>query len=242
MSLSHEQKTRYFGTIFLKEVGERGQEILLNSKIAVIGCGGLASAALIYLVNSGVGMVTIIDDDCVSYTNLPRQTLFNKFDVGDYKVDVAKDKLKVINYDTVVLPFKERLTKDNAKKLLTGHDIVLDCTDNFESKFLINDVCMELGIPFVIAGVNDFQGQVSTCIPGKSKDFKSLFSTLPIDIDPKYIYEDQGVFPFAVGVVGDLAGSEVIKYLLNIGELLTDKMAVINLLNNQFKIIKFPEQ
>ncbi len=240
MSLSHEQKTRYFNTIFLEEIGERGQEILLNSKVAVVGCGGLANTALIYLANSGIGMITIIDDDCVSYTNLPRQILFNKFDVGDYKVDVAKEKLKVINYDTVVVPFKERLTKENAKELLKGHDIVLDCTDNFETKFLINDICNELNIPFVIAGVDHFQGQIATCIPGKSKDFKSLFSTLPIHIDKKYMEEDQGVFPFSVGVIGDIAGSEVVKYLLSIGELLTDKMAVVNLLNNQYKIIKYP--
>ena len=186
-------------------------------------------------------MITIIDDDCVSYTNLPRQILFNKFDVGDYKVDVAKEKLKVFNYDSVIVPFKEKLTKDNAKELLKGHDIVLDCTDNFKSKFLINDVCVELGIPFVIAGVDHFQGQVVTCIPGKTKDFKSLFSTLPINNDPKSISEEEGVFPFSVGVIGDIAGSEVVKYLLNIGELLTDKMGVFDLLNNQFKIIKLPE-
>ena len=240
MSLSHEQRTRYFNAIQLPEIGERGQEILLNSKIAVVGCGGIASTALIYLANSGIGMITIIDDDNVSYMNIPRQILFNKFDVGDYKVDVAKEKLKVINYDTVVLPFKERLTKDNAKKLLRGHDIVIDCTDNFETKFLVNDICKELDIPFIIAGVSDYQGQVTTCIPNKSKDFKSLFNTLPTSKHHKTA-EEEGFFPFSVGLVGEVAGAEAIKLLLNAGELLTNKMAVFNLLNNQYKVIKFPE-
>ena len=239
MPLTKKQQEQYFHTTFLKEIGEEGQLKLLRSKVAVVGCGGLASSALIYLTSIGVGNITIIDNDVVSLSNLPRQNLFTYDQCGELKVLAAKERLEKINPDVTINMINQRLNESNASKLLSGHDIVLDCTDNFETKFLINDTCLKLNIPFVIAGVRDYQGQVSTCIPNKTKDFKSLFSTLPINIDEKIKKEDQGVFPMSVGVIADIAAAEVVKYLLNIGELLIDKMLVINLLNNHYQIIKF---
>ena len=239
MPLTKKQQEQYFHTTFLKEISEEGQLKLLRSKIAVVGCGGLASSALIYLTSIGVGNITIIDNDFVSLSNLPRQNLFTYDQCGELKVLAAKERLEKINPDVTINMVNQRLDESNSSKLLSGHDIVLDCTDNFETKFLINDTCLKLNIPFVIAGVRDYQGQVSTCIPNKTKDFKSLFSVLPVNIDDKYKKIDQGVFPMSVGVVADIAASEVVKYLLNIGELLIDKMLVINLLNNHYQIIKF---
>lgn len=239
MPLTKKQQEQYFHTTFLKEIGEEGQLKLLRSKVAVVGCGGLASSALIYLTSIGVGNITIIDNDFVSLSNLPRQNLFTYDQCGELKVLAAKERLEKINPDVTINMINQRLDELNASKLLSGHDIVLDCTDNFETKFLINDTCLKLNIPFVIAGVRDYQGQVSTCIPNKTKDFKSLFSVLPVNIDDKYKKIDQGVFPMSVGVIADIAASEVAKYLLNIGELLIDKMLVINLLNNHYQIIKF---
>ena len=239
MPLTQKQQEQYFHTTFLKEIGEEGQLKLLRSKVAVVGCGGLASSALIYLTSIGVGNITIIDNDFVSLSNLPRQNLFTYDQCGELKVLAAKERLEKINPDVTINMINQRLDELNASKLLSGHDIVLDCTDNFETKFLINDTCLKLNIPFVIAGVRDYQGQVSTCIPNKTKDFKSLFSVLPVNIDDKYKKIDQGVFPMSVGVIADIAASEVAKYLLNIGELLIDKMLVINLLNNHYQIIKF---
>lgn len=237
MPLTKKQQEQYFHTTFLKEIGEEGQLKLLHSKVAVVGCGGLASSALIYLTSIGVGHITIIDDDVVSLSNLPRQNLFTYDECGKLKVDVAKDRLERINPDVTINAINLRLKEDNAEELLKGHDVVLDCTDNFETKFLINDTCQKLNITYVIAGVRDYQGQVLTCIPNKTKDFKSLFSTLPINIDEKVKKADQGVFPMSVGVIADIAAAEVIKILLNIGELLTDKLLVINLLKNQYQII-----
>lgn len=238
--LSNTQKEIYSHSIALDEIKEIGQEKLLNSKVAVIGCGGLASSCLIYLVSIGVGHISIIDDDVIEISNLPRQILFNVSDAGKYKVEAAKEKLAKQNKDVSIDIYKTRLSKDNAIELLQGHDVVLDCTDNFESKFLINDICLQLNIPFVIAGVSDYQGQVTTVIPYKSQDFKSIFSIIPksSDVDP---VEKLKVFPLAVGVVSDIAAMEVIKVLLNIGELLTDKMLVVNILNNHYQIIKFPK-
>ena len=239
--LNKEQKERYYHTTFLKEIGEQGQERLLKSNIVVIGCGGLGSASLRYLASIGIGNITIIDNDVVSISNLPRQVLYEYNDIGKSKVDIVKERLERINPDIKIKSINQRLDDNNAKELLKGYNIVLDCTDNFETKFLINDICLKLNIPFVISGVRDYQGQVTTCIPNKTKDFKSLFSVLPINIDDKYKKEDQGIFPLSVAVVGNIAGSEVIKYLLNIGELLLDKLLLIDLLNNHFQIVKYPK-
>lgn len=241
MSLTNRQKERYYHSTFLKEITEKGQEKLLNSKIIVIGCGGLGSASLPFLVSMGVGHITIVDFDKVSLSNLPRQIMYDESEIGQYKVDVAKKKLERLNKDVEIIAFKERLTEENASKIIEGHQIVLDCTDNFETKFLINDTCMKLGIPFVIAGIRDYQGQVTTCIPGKSKDFKSLFSELPINIDEKYVKADQGVYPMSVGLIGNIASSEIVKFLLNIGDLAVNSLLIVNLLTNRFQVIKYPK-
>ena len=232
---------KYFHTTFLKEIGIEGQKKLLNSKVLVIGAGGLAASSLLYLTSMGVGHIDIVDDDKIEYNNLPRQIIFDEDDVGQYKVDVLKAKLQKKNKDVSVIPIKERLNASNALKIISNHDIVLEFTDNFETKFLVNDICLTLNIPFVISGVSDYQGQVMTCLPNKSKDFKSLFSELPVNIDEKYKKEDQGVFPLSIGVISDIASSEAIKYLLHIGELLLNKMVVINLLTNKYQIIELPD-
>ena len=241
MSLTDKQKEKYYHSTFLKEIGELGQEKLLNSKILVVGCGGLGCSALPYLVSSGVGNITIIDFDKVSLSNLPRQVMYDESGIGQYKVEVAKKKLEKLNPDVKITAIKDRLTNENIERIIQGHQIVLDCTDNFETKFLINDACMKFTIPFVIAGVRDYQGQVTTCIPGKSKDFKSLFSELPINIDEKYIKLDQGVFPISVGLIGNIASSEVIKFLLNIGDLLLNSLLICNLLTIKYQIVKYPK-
>ena len=233
---------KYFHTTFLKEIGVRGQEKLLKSKVLVIGAGGLASPALIYLASMGVGHISVVDDDIVSISNLPRQIIFDEEDVDKKKVDVIKTKLEKKNKDISIHVYDTKIKEDNALDIIKGHDIVLECSDDFFTKFLVNDTCLELGIPFVIAGVSDYQGQVVTCIPHKSKDFKSLFSTLPIDIDDKYKEEDQGVFPPSIGVISDIACAEVIKCLLEIGSTLLDKMLIVNLLNNKIQIIAFPSE
>lgn len=234
-------EVRYAHTIALKEIGVSGQEKLKNSKVAVIGAGGLASSALLLLSSMGVGSITIIDNDVVSLTNLPRQILYSDSDIGNSKVEVAKKKLELLNPNVHICALNERLEASNAIELLKGHDVILDCTDNFETKFLIDDTCKELNIPFVIAGVSDYQGQVCTCIPMKSQDFKSLFSTLPINIEEKYKLDDFGVYPIAVNTISNIAANEVVKLLVGFGDLLLDQMLVYNLKTNHFNIIKFPQ-
>ena len=231
-------KDRYFCSTFLKEIKEEGQLKLLNSKVVVVGAGGLGSHILPLLVSSGVGFISVIDDDVISISNLPRQTLFDEKDVGKKKANAAKRKLSKLNSGVIVKTHITRLNKSNASRLLKGFDIVIDATDNFETKFLINDVCVKNEIPFVCSGVSDFKGQVMTYIPNESIDFKSLFSELPVNIEQKYIDEDQGVYPPAVAVIGNIAASETIKYLIGNKSLLSKEMLIVDLLDYNFHKIK----
>ena len=235
--LTKEQQERYFCSTFLKNIKEEGQIRLLNSRVLVVGAGGLGSHALTILATSGIGHITIVDNDIVKIDNLPRQSIYEYKDIGKFKALCAKRRLRKLNPDVDIKVCNVYLNKNNAKRLLKDHDIILDCTDNFESKFLINDACLKLGIPFVIAGVSDYKGQVMTCIPNKSRDFKSLFSELPINIDEKYKEEDKGVFPPAVAVVSNIAAAEVMKYLIGLDNLLLDSLLVIDTLDNHYQMI-----
>ena len=237
--LSQEQIKKYYCSIKLKGIDIKGQAKLLNSKVLVVGAGGLASSVLMYLASSGVGYIGIIDDDFIALDNLPRQILYNSSDIGKKKVETAKKRLKSLNKDIKVKVYDEKLTIDNAKMVIKGYDIVLDCVDNFETKFLIDDVCVSLKIPFVSGGVSDYKGQVMTYVPGISKDFKYLFSELPVNIDEKY-KDDDGVFPPAVGIIGNIECSEALKLLLGIGKLLTNQMLIVDTLNWNIQKIKFP--
>ena len=232
------QKEKYFCTTFLNEIGEKGQAKLFASKVLVIGAGGLASSTLLYLASSGVGTIGVVDFDKVSLDNLPRQILYGEKDIGKFKVDAVKEKLESLNSDIHVKTYKTKLDEKNAKELFKGYDIVLDCVDNFETKFIINDVCKELSIPLVTAGVSGYAGQVMVVTPKSKHDFKSIFSTLPLNISKEDKDADRGVFPLAVATVSNIQCNEVLKLLLDIGDHLIDKMLVIDTSNNKYNIFK----
>ena len=234
-NMNQEQLDRYYCSIYLKDIKEEGQLKLLRSRVLVIGAGGLGSYVLPLLASSGVGFIGVVDNDIVNRNNLPRQTIYEYKDIGKYKVSVVKRRLERLNPDVHVKAYRSLLTKNNGR-IVKEYDLVIDCTDNFESKFLINDLCLKYHIPFITAGVSDYKGQVLTCIPGKSTDFKSIFDELPINIDEKY-KDDDGVFPSAVAVIGDIACNEALKYLLGIGTLLTDTLLVVDTLNNHYQKI-----
>ena len=237
-SLNENEIKHYYHSIKLKGFDEAGQLKLLNSKVLVIGVGGLGSAVLPLLVSSGVGHIGIVDDDIVSLNNLPRQTLYNVKDIDKPKVEVAKKHLRLMNPGVKIKAYKMRLNEENAKEIIKGYQLVIDCTDNFETKFLINDICVLLKKPFITGGVDDYKGQVMTYIPKISKDFKSLFSELPINIEEKYKVDDEGIYPVIVGIIGNIISSECLKYLTGIGEVLINKLLVVDLLENRFEIFK----
>ena len=231
--LTKEQLDRYQYTIGLEDIKEEGQLKLLNSSVLVVGAGGLGSAALLALGSIGVGHIGIVDNDVISATNLPRQIIYGIKDVGKGKAITAKKVLKKKNPDIDVKVYPYRLDEKNARRIIKKYDIVLDCTDNFESKFLINDTCVKLKKPFVTAGVMDYKGQIMTVVPG-SADFKSLFDELP-----KYNRDDdKSVYPLAVSIISNIAASEVVKCLLNLGELLINSLLVVDTLKTSFKKIK----
>ena len=232
--LNQEQLNKYQYTIGLKEIKEEGQLKLLNSSVLVVGAGGLGSAALLALTSIGVGCIGIVDNDVINASNLPRQTIYGIKDVGKGKAITAKKVLKNKNPDIEVKAYSYRLDETNARRIIKKYDIILDCTDNFETKFLINDTCVKLKKPFVVAGVMDYKGQIMTVIPPKTADFKSLFDELP-KYDPN---DDKSIYPLAVSVISNIAASEVIKYLLNLGDLLTNSLLVVDTLKTSFKKIK----
>ncbi len=236
--LSKRQTDRYFCSTFLKEIGEAGQLKLLNSKVLVVGAGGLASSTLLYLSTIGVGTIGIVDFDRINLNNLPRQIIYDEDQVGLYKVDVASKVLNKKNPDVKVVTYKEKFSEQNAKEIIKDYDLVLACVDNFDTEFVINDACKALGIPFVSAGVSGFNGQIMFVSKESKSDFKSLFSTLPLNVPKEIKDKDRGVYPLAVAIVSNIQCSEAIKYLLGIGSSLKDEMLVVDTLKLRFEKYK----
>lgn len=235
--LSKKQLEKYDCSIFLNEIGSEGQSKLLNSKILVIGAGGLASSTISYLMSVGINTLGVVDFDKVNLSNLPRQIIYDENDLGKLKTDVVKNKFEKKNEDTILKTYCLKLDNNNASDIFKDYDIVLDCVDNFDTKFVINDACIELGIPLVSAGVSGFKGQVMMVSKQSKHDFKSLFSTYP-KITEKEKMEDRGVFPLAVALVSNVQCAEALKYLLGIGEPLIDEILVIDTIKMNFEKFK----
>lgn len=241
MNLTYEQNKRYSRQLVMKEIGESGQKKLLSSSVLVIGAGGLGSPALMYLASAGVGTIGIADADEVDVSNLQRQVIHNCADIGKAKVESAKEKINKLNPDVNVKTYKTYVNSENIAELISDYDFVLDCTDNFGSKFLINDYCVKAEKPFCHAGVVGFEGQLMTYIPHKSPCYRCVFEEEPKAGDiplPKEI----GVISAACGVTGSLQAMEAIKFLLSKGELLCGYMLIYNALNATFRKIKLPKQ
>ncbi len=238
--MNNEQLERYARHISLEEVGEIGQQKLLNSKVLVIGAGGLGSPALMYLVASGVGTIGIADDDCVDLSNLQRQIIHLNSDIENKKVKSAESKLKAMNPDVKINTYSMRINKYNIMDLIKDYDFILDCTDNFETKFLINDACVIAKKPFSHAGILRFEGQLMTYVPNQGACYRCIFKSPP-PLGTVPTVRQVGVIGAVCGVTGTLQALEAIKYILGKGELLTGHMLCFNALTMQFRKIKLPE-
>jgi adenylyltransferase/sulfurtransferase len=225
-----EQLQRYSRQIILPNVGAKGQKKLLNSKVLVLGAGGLGSPAAYYLTAAGVGEVGIIDMDVVDISNLQRQILHFTEDIGKPKTVSAIEKLEALNPDVIITPIQERITRENVCQIIDKFDFILEGSDNFATKFLINDACVSLGKPFTIAGVLRFEGQMMTVVPGNSNCYRCVFPEPP---PPGTVpsCQEAGVFGTVTGLFGSLQASEAIKYLLGIGELLIGRMLIFDVLS-----------
>lgn len=235
MRFTNEQIERYSRQIILKEVGGKGQEKLLNSKVLVIGAGGLGAPALLYLAAAGVGTIGIVDGDLVDLSNLQRQVIHFTPDVGKEKVLSAKEKIEKINPDVKVITYKSRVNSENIREIIRDYDFIIDGTDNFPAKFLINDACFFENKPYSHGGILRFQGQTMTFIPGETC-YRCIFNSPP----PKGAVpscSEAGIIGSMAGLLGTIQASEAIKYILSVGELLTSKLLFIDLLNLEFRVI-----
>lgn len=234
MELSEQQIERYSRHIILEEVGGQGQEKLLESKVLIVGAGGLGAPAALYLGAAGIGTIGLIDADKVDLTNLQRQVIHHTADVGVEKVKSAENKINAINPDVTVKTYHQWAKADNIREIVREYDFVIDGTDNFAAKFLVNDACWFEKKAYSHAGILRFDGQLITVVPGQSTCYRCIFgSPPPAGSVPSC--SQAGVLGVLAGVIGSLQATEAIKYLLGIGDLLTDTLLTYNALKMQFR-------
>ena len=237
MKSDHTSYERYQRQIILKEFGEAGQQKLQQSKVLVIGAGGLGCPALQYLAAAGVGTIGIVDDDVISISNLHRQVLYSTFDIGCSKAEKAKHTLTRLNPDINIIAHNERLTTQNALAIIGAYDIVIDGTDNFASRYLINDACVLLSKPLVYGAVSQFEGQVAIFnYQNKngevSVNYRDLFPNPPKDGEVLNCAE-AGVLGVLPGIIGTMQANETIKLITGMGEPLINSLLTYNALNNR---------
>lgn len=239
MAFSNEQLERYARHIILKEIGVKGQKKLLAGKVLIIGAGGLGAPAAMYLAAAGVGTIGIVDADEVDLSNLQRQIIHLTADVGKPKVISAKETMEAMNPDVKVIAMQEFVSSENILDLIKDYDFIIDGTDNFPAKFLINDACVMAKKPFSHAGIIRFKGQLMTYVPGQGPCYRCVFRDPP----PKNAVptcKEAGVVGAMGGVIGSLQAMEAIKYLTGVGELLTGRLMTFDAIKMEFRTITLP--
>jgi len=234
LKLNEDQIRRYSRQIILPEVGGKGQKTLLNSKVLVVGAGGLGSPVTYYLAAAGVGTIGIIDYDAVDISNLQRQILHSTSDIGRPKVISAKETLEGLNPDVKIKAYQDKLTKDNVVSLISDYDLVIDGVDNFSARYLLNDACVLEGKTMIEAGVLRWDGMVMTILPRKGPCYRCIFPTPPSPENAPTCQE-AGIIGASAGLIGIVEATEAIKYLLNVGDLLVGRMLIYNALESRFQ-------
>ena len=237
--LTESQIERYSRQILLPNVGGKGQERLLKAKVLIIGAGGLGSPAALYLASAGIGKIGIVDFDKVELNNLQRQIVHTFKSVGEPKVESAKNTLNAINQDVEIVPYELRLTSENILDIIKDYDIIVDGSDNFPTRYLVNDACVLSGKPLCHGGIFRFDGQAITILPEKSACYRCLFPEPP---PPGLVpsCQEAGILGAVAGVIGTIQANEVLKYVLGIGNLLAGKLLVFNALDSSFRQVKVP--
>ena len=242
MAFTNEQLERYSRHIILKEVGVKGQKKLLAGKVLIIGAGGLGSPAAMYLAAAGVGTIGLVDSDVVDLSNLQRQILHATGDVGKPKVVSGRETINALNPDVEVVTYNEWVHSGNLLDIIKDrdYDFILDGTDNFPVKFLINDACVMLKKPFSHAGIIRFQGQTMTYVPGRGPCYRCVFKNPPPP-DAVPTCKQAGVIGVMGGVIGTIQATEAVKYILGLGDLLTGYLLTYNALKMEFRKIKLAD-
>lgn len=222
MALTDEQKARFARSLLVEGFTPQHMELLLTSRIAVVGAGGLGSAALYYLVAAGVGNVRIIEDDILSTSNLQRQILYTTSQINSPKAQCAAMRLSQLNPMCNVSAFETRLEEGNCEELLSGSDIVLDCTDNYRTRYVIDDFCSAASIPMIYGTAQDGAGQVSVFHWGKGGSYRDLYPQEPLQ------KAEVGVMPPVPGIIGSVQAMEAIKIICGLGEPLDGRLLTID--------------
>ena len=234
---------RFSRQIVLKYIGILGQKKILSSRVLIIGAGGLGSSAAEFLSRAGVGSIGVVDDDKVSLSNLHRQSLYNTSDIGKFKVKITKDEIKKINPNTKVTIYKFRLNGNNFKKIINDYDYIVDGSDNFTTKFLLNDYCLKFKKTLVAGAISKFDGHIFT-FDFKNKKVPCLRcffqeSTISNDL---LNCESEGILGTVAGIVGTIQANEVLKKILNIGIGLDGYIFILDLLNLNFRKVKLKKR
>jgi molybdopterin/thiamine biosynthesis adenylyltransferase len=235
MDFTEDQIHRYSRHILLQDVGVEGQEKISNGKVLIVGAGGLGAPVALYLAAAGVGTIGIIDGDVVDLSNLQRQIIHFTPDVNRAKVLSAKEKINQLNPDVKVIAYQELLTAANALEIIKDYDFIVDGTDNFPVKFLINDACVMAGKPFSHGGILRFDGQTITVLPGTAC-YRCIFHSPP---PPETVptCSEAGVLGAIAGMLGTIQATEVLKYLTGVGDLLTNRLLTFNAKRMEFRTI-----
>jgi len=234
---------RFSRQIVLKNIGILGQKRILSSKVLIVGAGGLGSPVAEFLSRAGIGSLGIVDNDKVSLSNLHRQSLYNTSDINKFKVKIAKDKIKKINPNTKVTTYKIRLDNNNFKKILNDYDYIVDGSDNFTTKFLLNDYCLRFKKILVTGAISKFDGHIFTFNfrDKKIPCLRCFFQESDIS-DDLLNCESEGILGTVAGIVGTLQANEVLKKILNIGTGLDGYIFILDLLHLNFRKVKLKKR
>jgi len=236
LDLSESQIARYSRHILLPEIGGVGQAKLLSAKVLVVGAGGLGSPVILYLAAAGVGSIGIIDDDAVDLSNLQRQVLHRIDGIGSPKVVSAAKAVAALNDDVAVTPLQARLSADNVDEVLTPWDVIADGSDNFATRFLLNDSCRRMGKTLVSAAILRFDGQLSTFKPG-GPCYRCIYPAPPPEGGVPSCSQ-AGVLGAVAGMMGTMQAAEVVKEILGIGEGMSGKLLIVDALSMTFRSVR----
>ena len=238
-TLSKKQIERYSRQIVLKNIGIAGQQKILKSKVLIVGSGGLGCPVTDTLCMAGIGTIGLVDNDKVSLSNIHRQSFFTSKDVGKYKVKVLKERIKLINPEIKTVIFKEKITNLNIKKIFKNFDIIVDGSDNFKTKFLLNEYSLKYKKILIIGAISKFDGHIFSFNFNNKKTscLKCFYQT---EITDEFLDgESEGILGSVAGIVGNIQANEVIKKILKLDNSLDGSILIINLLNLSFRKVKF---
>lgn len=231
---TEDQLERYSRHIILKDVGVEGQSKIMEARVLIIGAGGLGSPAALYLAAAGIGTIGLVDSDVVDLSNLQRQVIHFTSDVDKPKVDSARDKINALNPDVKVKTYHEMALAANIRDIIREYDFVIDGTDNFAAKFLINDACVMEQVPFSHGGILRFMGQTMTVVPGESACYRCVFNAPP-PAGSVPTCSEAGVLGAVAGILGTIQATETLKFVTGSGKLLTGSLLFFDALDMEFK-------